>query len=307
MSCTRGSQSSISPHAPPSDLMTSAAAASVLRMARRSSSAAPSASRRESTRPRSNDSITTRRPRPVASCCSRRSARRSSRRAVSVNVCWFVSSWRRNASSASQHACGVGPTHVSGPARRYTVSARLPPMRSPRNAGVEPSPAVARPGSRCSCTKRCAPHRPSGSRHNQPYDACMAIDDELLNKVTWKIPNALALIGSRSGDERNAMTASWITQLSMEPVLIGVAVDNTAVTCRLISDGGSFTVNLWDAGDTRVFVKFSKPAVDDGSTLNGRAVRSADHRCSRVRRGRGVDGLRSPSPSRPRQPHTVRR
>jgi flavin reductase (DIM6/NTAB) family NADH-FMN oxidoreductase RutF len=81
-------------------------------------------------------------------------------------------------------------------------------------------------------------------------------------------------VGSRAGDERNAMTASWVTQLSMEPVLIGVAIDNTAVTHRLISDGGSFSVNLWDAEDTKVFVKFSKPATDDGDTLNGRAVRS---------------------------------
>ncbi len=103
----------------------------------------------------------------------------------------------------------------------------------------------------------------------------MALDDELLNRVTWKIPNALALVGSRAGDERNAMTTSWITQLSMEPVLIGVGVDNSAVTHRLIHDGGSFTVNLWNATDTRVFVKFSKPAVDEGTTLNGRAVRTA--------------------------------
>ena len=103
----------------------------------------------------------------------------------------------------------------------------------------------------------------------------MALTDELLNTVTWKIPNALALVGSRAGDERNAMTTSWITQLAQEPVLIGVGVDNVAVTRRLIADGGSFTVNLWDAEDTKVFVKFSKPAVDDGSTLNGRAVRAA--------------------------------
>ena len=101
----------------------------------------------------------------------------------------------------------------------------------------------------------------------------MAIEDELLNKVTWKIPNALALVGSRAGDERNAMTTSWITQLSMEPVLIGVGVDNSAVTHRLITTGGSFTINLWDAADTRVFVKFSKPATDDGGSLNGRPVR----------------------------------
>lgn len=103
----------------------------------------------------------------------------------------------------------------------------------------------------------------------------MALTDELLNTVTWKIPNALALVGSRAGDERNAMTTSWITQLSQEPVLIGIGVDNVAVTHRLISEGRSFTVNLWDSTDTKVFVKFSKPAADDGSTLNGRPVRSA--------------------------------
>ena len=103
----------------------------------------------------------------------------------------------------------------------------------------------------------------------------MPVDDELLNKVTWKIPNALALVGSRAGDVRNAMTASWITQLSMEPVLIGVGVDSDALTHKLISEGGSFTINLWDADETRVFVKFSKPATDDGANLNGRPVRSA--------------------------------
>jgi len=102
----------------------------------------------------------------------------------------------------------------------------------------------------------------------------MAIDDELINQLTWKIPNALALVGSRAGDEWNAMTTSWITQLSMEPVLIGIGVDNNAVTHRLITVGGSFTVNLWSSEDTRVFVKFSKPATFDQAdmTLNGRSV-----------------------------------
>jgi flavin reductase (DIM6/NTAB) family NADH-FMN oxidoreductase RutF len=104
-----------------------------------------------------------------------------------------------------------------------------------------------------------------------------SVDDELVNRVTWKIPNALALIGSRSGDEWNGMTASWVTQVSMEPVLVAVGVDNTAVTHRLITAGGSFTVNLWSADDTKVFVKFSKPATFDADamTLNGRSVRVA--------------------------------
>lgn len=105
------------------------------------------------------------------------------------------------------------------------------------------------------------------------------VDDALVNKFTWKIPNALALVGSRHGDRWNAMTTSWITQLSMEPVLVGVGVDNTSVTHELIGGGGSFTINLWSADDTRPFVKFSKPAVleQNGATttLNGRVVEPA--------------------------------
>ncbi|HEU4895359.1 MAG TPA: flavin reductase family protein [Acidimicrobiia bacterium] len=101
------------------------------------------------------------------------------------------------------------------------------------------------------------------------------MDPDLINSVTFKIPNALALIGSAAGDEWNGMTASWITQLSMEPVIIGVGVDNKAVTHRLIAEGGSFTVNLWSSEDTRPFVKFSKPAEREGNTLNGRPVKTA--------------------------------
>jgi len=97
--------------------------------------------------------------------------------------------------------------------------------------------------------------------------------NETLNKVLWKIPNVLCLIGSRAGDEWNGMTQSWVTQVSMEPVLVAISVDAKAVTNRLIRDGGAFSVNLWDRADTRPFVKFSKPAAFDGSSLNGRPVR----------------------------------
>lgn len=99
------------------------------------------------------------------------------------------------------------------------------------------------------------------------------IEAALINRVTWMIPNALALVGSRAGDDWNGMTTSWITQLSMEPVMIGIGVDNKAVTHRLISEGGSFSVNLWSPDDRRVFVKFSKPATKEGMALNGRVIR----------------------------------
>jgi flavin reductase (DIM6/NTAB) family NADH-FMN oxidoreductase RutF len=101
------------------------------------------------------------------------------------------------------------------------------------------------------------------------------MNDELLNQVTWRIPNALVLVGSRSGDEWNAMTASWVTQVSMEPVLVGVGIDNNSVTHRLIGGSGIFSINLWSAADTRTFVKFSKPARKEGDTLNDRPITTA--------------------------------
>ena len=160
-------------------------------------------------------------------------------------------------------------------ARRRPRRRGRPPRRaaSPRAAST-PSSSRSRPAP---TAERRSGHRQSpglvrcriGSGHGR-------VDDELLNRVTWKIPNALALVGSRAGDEWNGMTTSWITQVSMEPVLIGVGVDNSAVTHRLITAGGSFTVNLWSADDTRVFVKFSKPATFDAAamTLNDRPVRA---------------------------------
>lgn len=100
-----------------------------------------------------------------------------------------------------------------------------------------------------------------------------AVSNEDLNRILWSIPNVLCLVGSRHGEEWNGMTQSWVTQVAMEPVLVAIGVDATAVTNRLIRDGGSFSVNLWDRNDTRPFVKFSKPATRDGLTLNGRSVR----------------------------------
>jgi len=99
------------------------------------------------------------------------------------------------------------------------------------------------------------------------------VQDETVNTIMWSIPNVLCLVGSASGEEWNGMTTSWVTQVAMEPVLVAISVDAHSVTHRLITDGGAFTVNLWDREDTRTFVKFSKPAERDGDTLNGRPVR----------------------------------
>jgi flavin reductase (DIM6/NTAB) family NADH-FMN oxidoreductase RutF len=94
--------------------------------------------------------------------------------------------------------------------------------------------------------------------------------DKLRRRVLWKFPSGLYIIGSRHGDRRNAMTASWVTQVSFEPKLIAVSVEKEALTHELILAGGAYAVNLIARDDRAIVRKFTKPVtVDDAErTLN---------------------------------------
>ena len=92
--------------------------------------------------------------------------------------------------------------------------------------------------------------------------------NEELNVATWKIPNALGIIGSSSNNEFNGMTASWITQVSMDPLLIAFGIDNKSITHELMSKSDYFSLNLFSEKYTKVFVKFSKPAEYKEGFLN---------------------------------------
>lgn len=98
--------------------------------------------------------------------------------------------------------------------------------------------------------------------------------DRLRRRIFWMMPSGLYVIGSRSGDARNAMTLNWATQVSMDPVRLGIGVKKTALTHRLIAKGGSFTFNFLDRADRSLVRKFVKPAPwdEEARTLNGVSI-----------------------------------
>jgi flavin reductase (DIM6/NTAB) family NADH-FMN oxidoreductase RutF len=67
------------------------------------------------------------------------------------------------------------------------------------------------------------------------------------------------------------MTANWVAQLSFAPKLVGVSVERTAVTHRLVAEGGCFSVSFVTREDRAIVRRFTKPVeVDvDAKTLNG--------------------------------------
>ena len=95
--------------------------------------------------------------------------------------------------------------------------------------------------------------------------------DKLRRRVLWTMPSGLYVVGSRAGDRRNGMTLNWATQVSFEPKLLAISVETTAVTHKLIDEGGVFSLNVVDREDRAIVRKFTKPVEVDlqASTLNG--------------------------------------
>jgi len=95
--------------------------------------------------------------------------------------------------------------------------------------------------------------------------------DKLRRRVLWKMPYGLYVVGSRSGLKCQMMTLNWATQLSFEPKLVGIGVEQSAVTHQVIHEGGAFSLCMIDREDRAIVRKFVKPVeVDEAaSTVNG--------------------------------------
>ncbi len=94
--------------------------------------------------------------------------------------------------------------------------------------------------------------------------------DKLRRRVLWSLPYGLYVVGSRTGERRNLMTLNWATQVSFDPKLVGISVEKTAVTHRLIVEGQCFVLNTVARDDRAIVRRFTKPVEHDAAagTLN---------------------------------------
>jgi len=120
---------------------------------------------------------------------------------------------------------------------------------------------------------------PGGTGPIGPFPASVADTEEgrdeydrMRRRLLWKMPSGLYVLGStdRAG-RRNGMTINWVTQVTFEPKLVAVSVEQTAFTHELIAASEVFAVNFVSQDDRAIVRKFTKPVdVDlDAHTLNG--------------------------------------
>src|SRR6476659_2581875 len=123
---------------------------------------------------------------------------------------------------------------------------------------------------------------PGGTGPVEPFPARVGDDptaqdeyDKLRRRVLWTLPYGLFALGSRATvggvDTRNMMTMNWVTQVSFAPKLLGVSVEQTAVTHELVAEGRVFSLCTIDREDRAIVRKFTKPVevAPDAMTLNG--------------------------------------
>jgi flavin reductase (DIM6/NTAB) family NADH-FMN oxidoreductase RutF len=101
------------------------------------------------------------------------------------------------------------------------------------------------------------------------------IDIDPVVEALESLPYGLYIIGSHGSDNINGMMADWVMQVSFSPRLVAVSLERNSTTLRNLRESGHFTVNVLEASQRALAVKFCQPrqaAKVEGRSENASAV-----------------------------------
>lgn len=84
------------------------------------------------------------------------------------------------------------------------------------------------------------------------------MSDDPIKEALNRIPYGFYALTSRNGDDVNAMVINWAMQASFSPRLVAVGLQKKAYSHGVISEGGVFAINLFNAGDQEAMMGFTK-------------------------------------------------
>ena len=92
-----------------------------------------------------------------------------------------------------------------------------------------------------------------------------AIKKQALRLFTY----GLYIVMTSDKDEVNAFTANWLTQVSFEPPLLAVSIENDAKSLAMIHNSGIFTVNVLRSGQRELAGTLGRTALKAPDKLAG--------------------------------------
>src|SRR5579884_2977571 len=87
------------------------------------------------------------------------------------------------------------------------------------------------------------------------------MDPATKKKVLRTFTYGLYAVSCTDKGEVNGFTANWLTQVSFEPPLIAVSVENSAKSLPMILHSGKFTVNVLRSGQRELAGALGKSAI----------------------------------------------
>lgn len=95
------------------------------------------------------------------------------------------------------------------------------------------------------------------------------MDPNTKKQVLRTFTYGLYAVSCANEGEVNVFTANWLTQISFEPPLLAVSVENDSKSLGMILRSRAFTVNVYRAGERELAGKLGKSAIQHPDKLNG--------------------------------------
>ncbi len=95
------------------------------------------------------------------------------------------------------------------------------------------------------------------------------MDPKVRKEVLRLVPYGLYAVTCGDDSEANGFTASWLTQISFDPVLVALATKPHSTSYRLIHDRGVFAVNFVEQEHAPLLQMLVKPVARVGEKLAG--------------------------------------
>ena len=100
-------------------------------------------------------------------------------------------------------------------------------------------------------------------------------DDKAVRQALRRLEYGVYVVSMGKGQEGNAFTGSWISQVSSEPPMVAIAVNNKHQSARLLSEAPAYVVNLLPDNGEAVAKAYYGPAESGYAKLQAKDVSSS--------------------------------
>lgn len=95
------------------------------------------------------------------------------------------------------------------------------------------------------------------------------MDPQLKKQVLRTFTYGLYAVSCANEDEVNACTVNWLSQVSFDPPLVAVSIENNTRSLPMILRSRAFLINVFRSGDRELAAKLGKSALKFPEKLKG--------------------------------------